>query len=130
MGAYNGFFRRHHRRITAIGESATSLSLNPSVISVGKSVWCHHVVVYIPDELYTPSATPSVYTDGFADGLIPSVYTDRFWDGIIFVGINYRRKDSVGNSVAFLRFSGSVIYFIAKYSNYTFTLNKSKSIKI
>jgi hypothetical protein len=25
------------------------------------------------------------------------------------VGINYRRKYSVGNSVAFLRFSGSVI---------------------
>jgi len=44
MGAYNGFFRRNHRQITAvgdsiggsIGESTTSLSLNPSVISVGK----------------------------------------------------------------------------------------------
>jgi len=44
MGAYNGFFRRNHRRDTdvgdSVGESATSLygylSLNPSVISVGK----------------------------------------------------------------------------------------------
>ena len=44
MGAYNGFFRRNHRRIPSVsysgGESATSLygyhSLNPSVISVGK----------------------------------------------------------------------------------------------
>jgi len=48
MGAYNGFFRRNHRRkysvddsvCDAVGESATSLygylSLNPSVISVGK----------------------------------------------------------------------------------------------
>jgi hypothetical protein len=93
--------------------------LNPSVISVGKITWRHHAVAHIPDELYTPSATPSVYTDrnipsvytnGFADGLISSVYTDRFWDRIISVGINYRRKDSVGNSVAFLRFSGSEIW--------------------
>jgi hypothetical protein len=40
MGAYNGFFRRNHRLNSSVGESATSLygylSLNPSVISVGK----------------------------------------------------------------------------------------------
>jgi hypothetical protein len=44
MGAYNGFFRRHHRQIHSIGDVvgdiATSLygyhSLNPSVLSVGK----------------------------------------------------------------------------------------------
>jgi len=44
MGAYNGFFRRNHRWNTSVdnsvGDSATSLydylSLNPSVISVGK----------------------------------------------------------------------------------------------
>jgi hypothetical protein len=44
MGAYNGFFRQNHRRITsvgdAVGEIATSLYgyhiLNPSVLSVGK----------------------------------------------------------------------------------------------
>jgi len=68
------------------------------------------------DELYAPSAKPSVYTDGHipsvytdgsTDGINPSVYTDRFGDGIISVGINYRRNISVGNSVAFLRFSGS-----------------------
>jgi hypothetical protein len=43
--AYNGFFRRNHRRITSVGdsvgESATSLygyiSLNPSVIPLVKS---------------------------------------------------------------------------------------------
>jgi len=50
MGAYNGFFRRNHRRIHSVGESATSLygylSLNPSVISVGKIAWRHHVVAY------------------------------------------------------------------------------------
>jgi hypothetical protein len=44
MDAYNGFFRRNHKRIhsvgDSVGDSATSLydylSLNPSVISVGK----------------------------------------------------------------------------------------------
>jgi len=40
MGAYNGFFRRKHRRITSVGASVASLygylSLNPSVISFGK----------------------------------------------------------------------------------------------
>jgi hypothetical protein len=44
VGRYNGFFRRNHRRTysvgDAVGESATSLygylSLNPSVMSVGK----------------------------------------------------------------------------------------------
>jgi len=50
MGAYNGFFRRNHRRITSIGESTTSLygylSLNPSVISVSKITWRHHAVTY------------------------------------------------------------------------------------
>jgi hypothetical protein len=44
MGAYNGFSRRNHRRNqsvgNSVGDSATSLygylSLNPSVMSVGK----------------------------------------------------------------------------------------------
>jgi hypothetical protein len=44
MGAYNGFFRRNHQRITSVGDAvdeiATSLYgyhiLNPSVLSVGK----------------------------------------------------------------------------------------------
>jgi hypothetical protein len=72
MGAYNGFFRRNHRRITAVSESATSLSLNPSVISIGKIAWRHHAVAYIPDELYTPSAKPSVYTDS----IIPLLFSD------------------------------------------------------
>ena len=55
----------------------------------------------------TDGNIPSVYTEGITDGMIPSVYTDRVGDGIISVGINYRRKNSIGNSVAFLRFSGS-----------------------
>jgi len=54
MGASNGFFRRNHRRNTSVGdsvgESATSLygylSLNPSVISVGKISWRHHAIAY------------------------------------------------------------------------------------
>jgi len=58
MGVYNGFFRRHHRRNTSVGdsvsdavdESATSLygylSLNPSVMPVGKIAWRHHAVAY------------------------------------------------------------------------------------
>jgi hypothetical protein len=79
--------------------------LNPSVISVGKIGWRHHAVAYFQTNcilrrqncLYIPSEIPSVYTDGSTDGINPSVYTDRFGDGII----------SVGNSVAFLRFSGS-----------------------
>ena len=64
--------------------------------------------------MYIPSVKSTVYTDGnipsvYTDGIIPSAYTDRFWDGIMSVGINYRRNISVGNSVAFLRFSGSVL---------------------
>jgi len=43
MGAYNVFFRRTHRRKYSVGDSATSLygylSLNPPVISVGKSLY-------------------------------------------------------------------------------------------
>jgi len=35
------------------------------------------------------------------------VDTDRIRDGIIFVGKNYQRKKSVGNSVGFRRFSSS-----------------------
>jgi len=58
MGVYNGFFRRNHRWTYSVGdsvddvvgESTTSLygylSLNPSVMSVGKIVWRHHAVVY------------------------------------------------------------------------------------
>ena len=42
------------------------------------------------------------------DGFSLSVYTDRCWDGIMSVGKNYRRKNSVGKSVGFRRFSGSV----------------------
>jgi hypothetical protein len=42
MGAYNGFFRRNYSVGDSVGDSATSLyghlSLNPSVISVGKIV--------------------------------------------------------------------------------------------
>jgi hypothetical protein len=42
VGRYNGFFRRTYSVGDAIGESATSLygylSLNPSVMSVGKIV--------------------------------------------------------------------------------------------
>jgi hypothetical protein len=68
--------------------------------------------------MYIPSVKSTVYTDGifpsvipsvYSDGNIPSVYTDRFGDGIMSVGNHYRRNISVGNSVAFLRFSGSVI---------------------
>jgi len=110
MGAYNGFFRRNHQRMYSVGASATSLygylSLNPSVISVGKIAWRHHVVAYFQTSCITRRRNCQ-YTDGFADGVIPSVYTDRFWDGIISVGIYYRRKNSVGNTVAFIRFSGS-----------------------
>jgi hypothetical protein len=58
MGAYNGFSRRNHRRNKSIGhsvgdsvgDSATSLygylSLNPSVMSVGKIAWRHHAFSY------------------------------------------------------------------------------------
>jgi len=100
MGAYNGFFRRNHRRIPAVGDSATSLygyhSLNPSVISVGKIAWRHHAVAYfqtncifhrrnrryIPTEIfrrYIPMELPTEWvrryipTD-FETELFPSVY--------------------------------------------------------
>jgi hypothetical protein len=66
--------------------------------------------MYIPSvksTVYTDGNISSEYTDGITDGIFPSVYTDRFGDGIMSVSNYYRRKYSVGNSVAFLRFSGS-----------------------
>jgi hypothetical protein len=57
--------------------------------------------------VYTDGHIPSVYTDESTDGINLSVYTDGFGDGIVSVGIHYRRNIFVGNSVAFLRFSGS-----------------------
>jgi hypothetical protein len=86
---------------------------------VGKIVWkkstsSHHY--NFPKKLYNPSGiqsvytdelTMSVYTDRIADGYCLSVYTDRIGDGIIFVGKNYRRKNFIGNSVAFRWFSSS-----------------------
>jgi len=95
MGAYNGFFRRNHRRKYSVGDSATSLygylSLNPSIIFVGKIAWRHHAVAYfqtscIPrrrNRRYIPMVSPMdlfrryIPTD-FEMELFPSVYiTDR-----------------------------------------------------
>jgi len=111
---------RNHRRNTsvgdAVGESATSLygylSLNPSVMSVGKIAWRHHAVAYFQtncilrrqNRRYIPM---DIFRQYITDGINPSVYTDGFGDGIISVGIHYRQKYSVGNSVTFLWFSGS-----------------------
>jgi hypothetical protein len=87
--------------------------------SVSKIIWKNSTSPYhciFPNKLYRPSAIRSVYTNGnilsvytdrISDGVMPSVYTDRFWDGIISVDKNYRRKNSVGNSIGFRRFSGS-----------------------
>jgi len=97
MGVYNGFFRRNHRRIPsvgdfvgdAVGDIATSLygnlSLNFSVLSVGNIAWRHHVVAYFQ--------TKCIF---------------RRWNRQILRRNYVRRyKYSVGNSVTFLRFSGS-----------------------
>ena len=109
---YNGFYRWNHRRTGSASESATSLydylGLNPSVIpsvnsSEKKSTSPHRC--NFPNKLYRPSAIRSVYTDK----LIPSVYTDRVEDGIISIGKNYWRKNYVGNSIGFRRFSGSAL---------------------
>jgi len=120
---YNGFYRWNHRRTFSVGDSISNsttslydnLSLNPSVIPSVKSsdittplhisrqtVYPVGETVGISDRIFS-----SVYTDRFIDGYKPSVYTDKFWDGIMFVGNYYRQKNSVGNSVGFLRFSGS-----------------------
>jgi hypothetical protein len=121
--AYNGFYRRKESVGDSVGESATSLygylSLNPSVMSVGKIVWRHHAVAYfqtncIPrrrNRQYIPTVLPTgcfrrYIPIDLETELFPSVIGDR----IISVGIYYRRKNSVGNSVGFLRFSGSVSY--------------------
>ena len=111
---YNGFFRWNHRQIhsvgdsigDSVGDSATSLydylSLNPSVMSVGKIAWRHHAFSYfqinciprqrhrryIPTELptekfrrYIPTnfeteLLSSVYiTDGTIPSVIPLVFS-------------------------------------------------------
>jgi len=111
---YTCIYQRHHRRNISVGDSAgvsdTSLidylGLNPLVfLSVNSSEKhpCHDVVA-----TFKKSFSPSVYTDGIADGLFPSANTDSFWDGISSVVKNYRRKISVDNFVGIIRFSGSV----------------------
>jgi hypothetical protein len=45
-----------------------------------------------------------------------SVYTDKIGDEIISIGNNYRRKNSIGNSVGFRWFSGSVLSVIPSLS--------------
>jgi hypothetical protein len=86
---------------------------------IGKIVWKKYTSSHrcnFPKKLYNPSGirsvytdelTLSVYTDRIADEYCLSVYTDRIGDGIIFVGKNYRRKNFIGNYVAFRRFFGS-----------------------
>ena len=49
----------------------------------------------------------SVYTDCIADRNGLSVYTYKIRDEIISIGKNYKRKNSVNNSVGFRQFSGS-----------------------
>jgi hypothetical protein len=60
--------------------------------------------------VYTDRIRPSVYTDRIVNGNCMSVYTDNIRDEIISVGKNYRRKNSIGNSVGFHRFSGSEFF--------------------
>jgi hypothetical protein len=94
--------------------------------SVGKIVWKKSTSPHrcnFPNKLYRPSAIRSVYTDKLissiytdhiADGRIPSVYTDRVGDEIIYIGKNYRRKNSIG----FRRFSGSGICVLHRRNNF------------
>jgi len=87
-------------------------SVSPSVMpSVKSPRHCTAITVWIPR--YFPSVKSPDVTMPLRISR-RNVYsigeTDRFWDGIMSVGINYRRNVSVGNSVAFLRFSGSVYY--------------------
>jgi hypothetical protein len=42
------------------------------------------------------------------------------------IGNNYRRKNSVGNSIGFLRFSGSVIKFLTFNSLFIYSFLLSK----
>ena len=82
MGAYNGFFRRNHRWNTSVGdsvgESATSLydylSLNPSVISIGKIAWRHHAVAYFQTSCITRRRNRRYIPTNFETELFSSVY--------------------------------------------------------
>jgi hypothetical protein len=127
---YNGFYRWNLWCTGSACESATSLysylGLNllviPSVNSSEKKSTSPHRCNF-PNKLYRPSAIRSVYTDKLissiytdhiADGRIPSVYTDRVGDEIIYIGKNYRRKNSIG----FRRFSGSGICVLHRRNNF------------
>ena len=57
-------------------------------------------------DLYTDIIRPSVYTNRIANenGLL--IYTDKIRDKIISIGKNYRRKNSINNSVGFRRYFG------------------------
>jgi len=85
--------------------------------SVGKIIWkkstsshrCNFPKNYIIRRWYGGYIpTESLYTDRITDKYFLSVYTVRIRDEIISVGKNYRRKNSVGNSDCFCRFSSSV----------------------
>ena len=113
---YIGFYRRNHRRTRSVdipvgdstGGSVTSLygylDLNPLVIPSVKSSEKIHVIILLQLSKKTVSSVSD--TVGIYRRYL-SVNTDRFWDRIISVSKNFRWKISVGNSVGFLRFSGS-----------------------
>jgi len=149
---YTGFYRWNHRRHVSVGDSAgesgTSLydypGLNPSVIPSIKSSEKIHVITPLQLSKKTVSSvgdtvgtyrwhTSSVYTDRITDSLYLLVNTDRFGDGIISVCKNFRRKNSISNSVGFLWFSCSEIPIEKKHSWHPFhylTLTSSLPSKV
>jgi len=122
VSAYNSFFRWNHRRITSIddsignfvGESVTSLygylSLNPLVIPSVKLFDVTTLLHISRQIIYPVGETVGIYWRKYSVGIYRPcrrrVYAVGMYRQILRRNY-YRRKNFIGNSVGFLRFSGS-----------------------
>jgi hypothetical protein len=111
---YNGFFRWNHRQIHSIGDSATSLydylSLNPSVIPSVKSfdvttpLHISRQIVYPVGEMvgrYRRNISVGIYILTVSPTYLGCRYIPTDFEMELVL------KNSIGNSVGFLRCSGS-----------------------
>jgi len=102
MGAYNGFFWRNHSVGDAVSDIATSLygyhSLNPSVLSVGKIAWRHHVVAYFQTKCIFRRWNRRYIPTKIFRRYIPAAVTDR--DKLFMTGWIYRTGQLVFRNLA------------------------------
>ena len=116
MGAYNGFSRQNHRRIysvgDSVGDSATSLygylSLNPSVMSVGKIAWRHHSVAYFQTNCICRRWSRRYIPTEYFRRYLPTDFETELFPSVLIT-------DGICPSVIPLLFSGFLVVFIQAF---------------